>query len=182
MVDNACFKEANLLRVTHSVEDVRPLCIGKQAEEEVNHMLYDRHTPLDCLPYSFGRGHLFTQIAFYSAEVGPTGDPEIRLKANNSDDEYYTASDHKVIKQVPYINPTDFSMTLPLLCLQGKVTRGTFKTLARGYLWRRGIFCWDVDGIARTQSAGVFCISKNSVSNLHASLLMPGMLISISRL
>ena len=80
-----------------SVEEVRPLCIGKQVEEEVDHlMVYDRYTPLDCLPYSFGRGHLFTQIAFYSAEEGPTGDPEIKRKANNSDDEYYTASDHKV--------------------------------------------------------------------------------------
>jgi len=90
----AAFAQAS----NRSVEEVRPLCIGKQVEEQVDQLVYDRHTSLDCLPYTFGRGHLFTQIAFYSAEEGPTGDPEIRMKANNSDDEYYTTSEHKVFQ------------------------------------------------------------------------------------
>lgn len=41
---------------------MRPLCIGKQAVDVVEGITYDRRAVLDCLPHSFERGQLFTQV------------------------------------------------------------------------------------------------------------------------
>lgn len=46
-----------------SVEEVRPLCIARRSvEADESGAVYDRREALDCLPYTFSKGQLFTQV------------------------------------------------------------------------------------------------------------------------
>jgi len=45
------------------VEEVRPLCIARRSvEADASGAVYDRREALDCLPYTFSKGQLFTQV------------------------------------------------------------------------------------------------------------------------
>lgn len=48
------------------MEEVRPMCIARRSvEADASGATYDRREALDCLPYTFAKGQLFTQVAFY---------------------------------------------------------------------------------------------------------------------